>query len=255
MAGEEQETPETDGPEAGAYTGSGRYGLVLLLVICDFTFISATKTTDFTRLWAILFSAAVYIAAVHASGIRGRLQRASHAGAAVVVVVAAALSQILPNNPGHGILSLCTGLLVFLAPVIISRGLVQQIVHEGVDTRTVAGALSVYLMIGIFFAYLVLGVSDISHHQYFSEHSHTDLSEDMYFSFITMATVGYGDFTPALPIGRSFAILEGVTGQLYLVTVVAVLVSNLGPRARVRLERERAAQAAGGQDSPPSSAR
>lgn len=246
--------PRGPAPEE-EYTGSSRYGLVLLLVICDFTFISATNTTDATRLIAIVFSGAVYVASVHATGIRGRLRLATHATAAAILVVAAVLSQLLNRTGGHGVLAIASGLLVFLAPVVISRGLVRQITHEGVDTRTVAGALSVYLMIGIFFAYLVLAVADISNHQYFNQHAHTDLSEDMYFSFITMATVGYGDYTPALPIGRSFSILEGVTGQLYLVTVVAVLVSNLGPRARAKIARERQEAEVGGQGSPPSSAR
>jgi hypothetical protein len=52
----------------------------------------------------------------------------------------------------------------------------------------------------------------------------------MYFSFITLATVGYGDLVPALQLGRALAVLEGLTGQLYLVTVVALVVSRIGWR-------------------------
>jgi hypothetical protein len=49
----------------------------------------------------------------------------------------------------------------------------------------------------------------------------------LYFSYITMATVGYGDYTVAGDLGRTLAVLEGLLGQLYLVTVVALLVGRL----------------------------
>ncbi len=52
----------------------------------------------------------------------------------------------------------------------------------------------------------------------------------MYFSFITMATVGYGDLTAQGGLGRALAVTEGLFGQIYLVTAVAALVSNLGRR-------------------------
>lgn len=52
----------------------------------------------------------------------------------------------------------------------------------------------------------------------------------LYFAFVTMTTVGYGDLAPAQGIGRAFAIALALTGQIYLVTVVAVIVSNLGQR-------------------------
>ena len=50
----------------------------------------------------------------------------------------------------------------------------------------------------------------------------------IYFSFITMATVGFGDLSPATDLGRMTAVVEAVGGQLYLVVVVALFVSNLG---------------------------
>jgi len=54
----------------------------------------------------------------------------------------------------------------------------------------------------------------------------------VYFAFITLATVGYGDLSPGTDIVRVLAMIEGLLGQLYLVTVIAVLVSNVGRRPR-----------------------
>ena len=50
----------------------------------------------------------------------------------------------------------------------------------------------------------------------------------LYFSYVTLATLGYGDYTAAGDLGHTLAIVEALFGQLYLVTVVAVLVSRLG---------------------------
>ena len=52
----------------------------------------------------------------------------------------------------------------------------------------------------------------------------------LYFSFVTITTVGYGDFTAATDLGRSLAITEALIGQIYLVTVVAAIVGGLGAR-------------------------
>jgi len=62
----------------------------------------------------------------------------------------------------------------------------------------------------------------------------------VYFSFVTLATVGYGDYTAASDLGRMLAVSEALMGQLYLVSVVALLVANMGrTREPKRLRRDR----------------
>ena len=63
---------------------------------------------------------------------------------------------------------------------------------------------------------------------FFKQASNPSFETYLYFSYVTLVTVGYGDFTPASSPARALAITEGVFGPLYLVTVVAVLVSNIG---------------------------
>jgi hypothetical protein len=55
-------------------------------------------------------------------------------------------------------------------------------------------------------------------------------AEEVYFSFITLTTVGYGDIAPVAAAARMTSALEALFGQLYLVTIVAVIVSNVGAR-------------------------
>ena len=56
-------------------------------------------------------------------------------------------------------------------------------------------------------------------------------SSRVYFSFTTLTTTGYGDYTPATSAGHALAVVEMLVGQLYLVTVIGVLVGSFGRRA------------------------
>ncbi len=132
----------------------------------------------------------------------------------------------------RGTVALANAAFIILSPLVIIRGLLRHVLEEGVDMRVVAGALAIYMMLGLFFAFVVAGVTEFSSTAYFVQHPTSTASDDVYFSFITLSTVGYGDYTPALGIGRGMAILEGVSGQLYLVTVVALLIGNLRGRMR-----------------------
>lgn len=55
------------------------------------------------------------------------------------------------------------------------------------------------------------------------------LSQDLFFSFVTMTTVGYGNLVPAANPGQTFAVLEAVTGQLFLVVAVGKIISSMRP--------------------------
>jgi hypothetical protein len=56
----------------------------------------------------------------------------------------------------------------------------------------------------------------------------------VYYSFIVLTTTGFGDFTPARPFGHALAVLEMLTGQLYLVTVIGIVVGNFAGRRTAR---------------------
>ena len=99
----------------------------------------------------------------------------------------------------------------------------------------VAGAVCIYLLIGLFFAQ-VYALEDAVESPFFAQEVDPSAVDYTYFSFVTLATVGYGDLTAAGDVGRITAITEALLGQLYLVTVVALVVSRIG---RERTPRER----------------
>lgn len=150
------------------------------------------------------------------------------------------------TDTGTGLAGVTTALLAAAGPVLIVRGIRRRTLH--IDVETVAAALSIYLMIGLFYSYLYGALQDV-HPPFFAQTDDPTRPELLYFSFITMTTVGYGDLSPIGNAGRALAVSEAVLGQIYLVTIVALIVSNLG-RPTPRSRREEAAFGVEERDPP-----
>lgn len=188
---------------ASAVAGTNEWGRLLSVALLGGTLLLILRTTKARR--------------------RNRLV------AAIIVVVAIALtaaSVVLGDGElSRWALPTVGAFLAVSAPVAIVQRLARQRI---VSFQTVLGALCLYLLAGLFFAYLYGAVGALTDGPFFSGSTEGNSVAFLYFSFITLATVGYGDLTAASDLGRMLAATEGLIGQLYLVTVVAVLVSNLG---------------------------
>jgi voltage-gated potassium channel Kch len=100
--------------------------------------------------------------------------------------------------------------------------------HLVVSVRTITGALSVYLLLGLFYAYVYVMIGEIRNDGFFAQTGPHSPVTYLYFSYITLTTVGYGDYSAGSDVGKMFAVVEALVGQLYLVTVVAIVIANLG---------------------------
>jgi hypothetical protein len=207
-----------------------RYGLVLLLILCSLTFQLAAADSDWARLVTIALQGGTLILALYASEARPAIERLATAVVAIAVLASAAALI------GFGELGATGGrivavLLVALAPLAILQGVVSGVRRErGVTLHTMFGVLCIYLLIGMLFSYAYGLVGDAQSEPFFSSGISPDISDYLYFSFATMTTVGYGDLAAATDLGRSVAIAEALIGQIYLVTVVAVIVGSLSRR-------------------------
>ena len=139
---------------------------------------------------------------------------------AVTAFVAAPL-QVIP--------ALLNALILFAIPLVIVARFRRNLY---VSVQSILGAICIYLVVGMVFANVDLALSALTGYDFFAGQVATPPSEYMYFSFITLATVGYGDLTPGAGIARALAVAEALMGQLYLVTVIALVVSNLGRERR-----------------------
>jgi hypothetical protein len=130
---------------------------------------------------------------------------------------------------------LTKGLLLAICVVMILRYVLKSHV---ITVDTVFGALVAYLLIAFTFSSLYEAVAAIEPAS-FSMPARAEGGGDLYpgfdlsyFSFVTIATLGYGDIVPRLPVTQMLAILEAVTGQFYMAVVVAWLVSALAGSRR-----------------------
>jgi voltage-gated potassium channel Kch len=153
-----------------------------------------------------------------------------HAGQAIVAVAAlvSATSAVVDGYRSDDILRVVAlslfSLLLLLTPAVM---ILRLLARPRITLDTVAGALAAYLQVGIFFANLYRLVDTVGS-QFFVQTSDPTPGQFQYFSLITLTTVGYGDFSAATPFGQLLASLEAVLGQLFLVTVVSLVVGNLG---------------------------
>ena len=162
------------------------------------------------------------------TGAHGGLRHSAEAIVVITTVVAAVVPNIQSHSEDHPLQIVAAGLFVLLlliTPIVV---LMRLLLRPKITVDTLAGALSAYLQIGIFFGALYRFVSLVESNQFFAQTANPAATEFQYFSFITMTTVGYGDLTPATPTGQALAIMEAIIGQVFLVTVVALTVSNLG---------------------------
>jgi hypothetical protein len=210
------------------------YGVVLALVLASASFQVAAPDSDWARLVGIGLGAATLVTAVWAARARRALARA--AAAATVVLALVALVVLLGRGDvPEATAGLVNGLLVAFTPVVVGAGLMRDIRTEGaVTVRTLSGVLAIYLLIGMVFALLGSAVAAIDDTTYFADDPEPDRSDFLYFSYITLSTTGFGDLSPVTDVGRMLAMTEALIGQIYLVTVVALIVANLRPRAARR---------------------
>jgi hypothetical protein len=208
--------------------GGFRYGAVLVLTVAVAVFALVAPEGSTVRTLELFATGATLVVAVLTS----RAPRATRrtAGAAVAVAVLGAGIAAAVGSP-HAALTFggCALLLAVTAGVILA-GLVRLVIERGVILQAVFGALAVYVLVGLTFGFVIGAVASGSSTDYFAQGTDASQSTRVYFSFTTLTTTGYGDYTAATRGGHALAVLEMLLGQLYLVTVISILVGNLRRR-------------------------
>ncbi len=202
---------------------SGAYGLVLISILLSVLAAVALGRSPWGRWFVAVLQGVTLLLTLNISGARARARLTILALVIVALTVAAIAVAMGNSETGRGIDAVISGLLVVGAPVAIVRGARS---HIEITAQTVFAALSVYLLIGLFFAFLfaVMGAID---QPFFASGVNGSLPDYVYFSYVTLTTVGFGDLIARGDVGRMASVLEAITGQLYLVTVVALLVGGL----------------------------
>jgi Ion channel len=205
-----------------------RYGLLLIILIVTYL-LSASYSSYWIGVAQLVLFTATGLLALRNSPLGRHLGRlivaGSLIGSAIMVVFTVLLLHRSPV--GLGIASLWTGLLLMMTVVLI---VLQILALPVVTLQSICGALSAYLIIGLMFASFYAAMWHLSGTAFFApgELRHAQMPNTtifQYFSFTTLTTLGYGDFTAATNAGRAVAVLEAVAGQIFLATLVARLVA------------------------------
>ncbi|HEY4095391.1 MAG TPA: potassium channel family protein [Baekduia sp.] len=201
-----------------------RYGVVLALVLVSFFFTAFAPDAPWSRGVLLLVESATLAAALWTSHIASLRPRLLVVGLAIALAVAQLFTSGRALTSAASVLD---GLFVVATIVAISRG----VVSEGrVSAQSVIAAICVYLLAGMLFTFLYSVAAVLGNGPFFAEGTDGTTAIRLYFSFVTLTTVGYGDYTPTGDLGHTLANLEALFGQLYLVTVVALLVSHIPAR-------------------------
>jgi hypothetical protein len=226
--------------ELGRRAQTHRFGFLLVLVLAYACFQIAAPDTSWAQFLTILFGAATLLAAVWA-GQPERLVARVAAGGSMVAAAAAAVFLAAQGSVPALLGAIVSGLLVAVAPLVILGGIVRNVRKESAITvHTLTGVLAIYLLAGMFFSFLYAAIDDVGGGDFFAQITDADRSDFLYFSYVTLSTTGYGDLTAGPDVGRMFAVAEALFGQIYLVTIVALIVANLrrgvrpGPATRTR---------------------
>lgn len=207
--------------------GQFRYGIVLVLVAALVFFQIAATASSLALAFDVLLAGAALTVAVATSRARGTVRRRRAlciSGIGFVLFLCVAFGVIGPTGT-----FVVTTLLIAAIPVTLVGGLVRLMDKAGVTFQVVAGVLAMYLLVGLLFASIIAFASHAMSGHYFKQGNEAD-AIDVYYSFTVLTTTGFGDYTAATPLGHALAVLEMLTGQLYLVTVIGIVVGNFAGR-------------------------
>ncbi len=203
------------------------YGLVLLLIMVTFAVMMTLPPEGWGgRVAAVATAGITGVVALTSSDVRpGRVRLAVAVAAAATVLTI--LAKAIPSEKLLGLALVASSLLLAVAAGTILRRVILSAHH--VDFRTILGALSVFTLLGLLFAFLFLAFARFGDQPFFTGQTHPRFSDFLFFSYTTLTTTGYGNLVPASSFGQSFAVVEMLVGQIFLVTLVAALVSLWRP--------------------------
>ena len=187
-----------------------RYGDVFALLLLTYVYMASVPPTGrWVPLGSVLLLGLTLLACVLAS--KGGPLVFYAATAVIIGGLAASILGLIGGYSDERAVAYAVGaLLVLAAPVTIVRGIV---VRGTIDNRTILAALSIYVLLGMLWAFIELTIQTVSSHPFFAQTGKGTTADFLYFSFVTLTTVGYGDLTAARSFGRSLAVLEAMLAR------------------------------------------
>jgi hypothetical protein len=228
--------PETmSAPPIGAAAAdmgqSRRFELLLLSVISSLAVQGAVTPGAVQQMVVSALLAVSLVLAFQIARVTPRLMLL--AVVLAVAGVAVGVLRAVTGVVGEGEARVMNALLVILGPPAVGLGVVRSLrASREVRVEAVMGVLALYMLVGLLFAFVYGAIDRLGGDPFFAKEAPATVATCLYFSFTTLTTAGFGDFTARTDLGHTLTVFEALIGQIYLVTVVSVIVSNLGRRDR-----------------------
>ena len=204
-----------------------RAGLLLVILVFTYLLSAFTKGPLISSFQVGLFLAVLLLLLWN-----GPLPRSTTRVATIVLLAGSVLAVVIQaldsHGPGAGVANAWTALILLLSSVLIVR---RVLTRPEITLQSIYGALSAYLILGLMFAAIYAAMFRFGGNTFFANGRTGDTRTFQYFSFTTLTTLGYGDYTAAASGGQAFAVIEAITGQIFLATLVARLVAGYRGRA------------------------
>ena len=199
------------------------YVFVFGLIIISFIVNMAGSDNIWNRLLSLLLQSVTLFTTLKASHVRS-----TYFTAALALFTLGIIAAIIVFSNHNQQTILVTQIAGTLLLVLIILAIIADVGRDyTVNVQSLFGALCIYLLMGMFFAYLYATVGTLTP-PFFTSVQNATIKDYLYFSYITQATVGYGDLVPAGNLPRALVVIQALIGQIYLVTVIALLVGNYG---------------------------
>ena len=208
------------------FVSADSYGLVLVLVVVTYV-----VSVSFVAGWAQSVVLAVQLATVWLTFRTARTPLSARVMVFVVFLAVAAVAFvnlfIAVTSEAIAVAFVVSAVLYVVAPFAVVRDIATR---RSVDQEAVLGAIAAYLIVGMCFAFTYRAIGVLQPTPFFGAEGPGDMTQTLFFSFVTLTTTGYGNLVPATNPGQSLAVMEAVLGQLFLVTAVAKIITAWKPR-------------------------
>jgi len=226
------------GDRPGAAYATDRFGFLFLQLVVLFALTAVVEASQFLQVVQGVLVVVIVLTTLRAGGTTPRTLRM-----AVVVAVPLAVLVVVGSLSGRpnvtGLITISVGLVMAVGAAIIVRRIFE---HERITLQQVIAALGAYLEIALVFAFIYGGVDAMTDADLLNgsvgDGANAGRTEFLYFSVVTITTLGYGDLTPGTDVARTLAMVETLFGQIFLVVLVAYLVGSLGRRRPGFLESQ-----------------
>jgi hypothetical protein len=212
------------------------FGLVLGLVLLTFVLTSLIENTGWGSVLIMASTGATSIVALTSSHVKPHWVH--------IAIYLSALSLLLTIveavSGAYLWLDLGAVIQVSLLAIATVAVLIRVVTAVEVNARVILGAISVYTVLGLLFGFAYESIARVQSTPFFAGVAHVHHGDFLFFSYTTLTTTGYGDLVPAGQPGEMISTFEMLIGQIFLVTLVAGLVSLWRPGEG--LKRRRAAR-------------